>query len=102
MRLSSRTNRCAPLRPEVRGLLRDHPVCPPCRGRQRAHPDIPRHSLGPGDRAYQQMGGGPAPHHQAPAANLVLAPMTPHYTQEQIDGAHHHMCVEYPEIASGC
>lgn len=48
-------------------------------------------------------GGGyitPAP--SSGGSGSSYAPAPDHYTQEQIDGAHHYMCVTHPAITSGC
>ena len=62
-----------------------------------------------GSRSSQtaRRGGGSGGGYTAPApssggSGSSYAPAPDHYTQEQIDGAHHYMCVTHPAITSGC
>ena len=62
-----------------------------------------------GSRSGQtaRRGGGSGGGYTAPApssggSGSSYAPAPDHYTQEQIDEAHHYMCVVEPDITSGC
>ena len=62
-----------------------------------------------GSRSGQtaRRGGGSGGGYTTPApssggSGSSYAPAPDHYTQEQIDGAHHYMCVTHPAITSGC
>lgn len=62
-----------------------------------------------GSRSGQtaRRGGGSGGSYTTPApssggSGSSYAPAPDHYTQEQIDGAHHYMCVTHPAITSGC
>lgn len=73
-----------------------------------ARPNGSRYARG-GSRSGQtaRRGGGSGGGYTAPApssggSGSSYAPAPDHYTQEQIDGAHHYMCVTHPAITSGC
>ena len=62
-----------------------------------------------GSRSGQtaRRGGGSGGGYTAPApssggSGSSYAPAPDHYTQEQIDGAHHYLCIMEPDITSGC
>ena len=73
-----------------------------------ARPNGSRYARG-GSRSGQtaRRGGGSGGGYTAPApssggSGSSYAPAPDHYTQEQIDEAHHYMCVVEPDITSGC
>ena len=47
-------------------------------------------------------GGYTAPAPSPGGGGSSYSPAPEHYTQEQIDGAHHYMCVVHPQITTGC
>ena len=62
-----------------------------------------------GSRSGQtaRRGGGSGGGYTTPApssggSGSSYAPAPDHYTQEQIDGAHHYLCIMQPDITSGC
>ena len=73
-----------------------------------ARPNGSRYARG-GSRSGQtaRRGGGSGGGYTAPApssggSGSSYAPAPDHYTQEQIDGAHHYLCIMEPDITSGC
>ena len=65
-----------------------------------------RGGSGGGQAARRGGGGGgytaPAPSSGGGGGGSSYAPASDHYTQAQLDEAHHYMCVVEPDITSGC